>query len=303
MKYQSSFYLLGLSVLLVILPFSHTGGFYAPSSGYIHSINSTNTTVKTNTTVNYTKQNINLSNNYLISLLGENYYSKYVKFSNYNTINNNTIINYNYTLPTNNGTVLEKNNSLFFSSIGKKLSISVIINKNKSISYFGPVKDYYLNITAKQALNTGAKYGFNATIEGIQPIYVNLSKNSYYLVWSLINKTYYYPKLTNTSEYYSKLYKGIYIDIKNGSIVGEFVYSPNKTSQVYLNNITGVAGSFDLFPLSIYNATNKNITQGYNSTVSLQFNPNYSLIEIIFIVAIMIVIIAFILFKYIMHGK
>ncbi len=306
MRYQKSFYLLGLSIFIVILPFSHTGGFYAPSGGYVHGFNISNTTINVNTTVNYTKQNINFSNNYLIGLFGNDYYLKYIKFSSYNTINKTTTVNYNYMLPMKNGTILQDNNSLFSSNntIEKELSIITIVKNNKTLYYFGPNKAYYLNITAKQALNISNKYGFNATLDGIQPIYENYSKNyTYYLVWKVINNTYYYPRLTNTTEYYSKLYKGIYVDINNGSIVGEFLYSPTKTVQSYQNNITGVAGIFSLFPLSIYNSTVQKLPSGYNSTVLLQFNPNYLLIEMVFIVTVIIVIVAFIIFRYLMHHK
>jgi hypothetical protein len=134
--------------------------------------------------------------------------------------------------------------------------------------------------------------------------YIIEQKNyTYYLVWKVINNTYYYPRLTNTTEYYSKLYNGIYVDINNGSIVGEFLYSPTKTVQSYQNNITGVAGIFSLFPLSIYNSTVQKLPSGYNSTVLLQFNPNYLLIEMVFIVTVIIVIVAFIIFRYLMHHK
>ena len=304
MKYQNSFYLLGLSVLLVILPFSHTGGFYAPSGGYVHGFNISNTIIK-NPSVNYTKQNINFSNNYLIGLFGNNYYSKYITFSSYNTLNKTTNVTYNYTVPMQNGTVIESNALSTNNTLGKTLKILITVKNNKTLSYFGPSTAYYLNITAEQALSIGARYGFiNATINGIEPIYKNYSKNySYYLVWKIINNTYYYPKLTNTSEYYSKIYKGIYVDINNGSVVGEFLYNPTKTVHYYSNNITGVADAFSLFPLNVYNSTAQKSPSGYNSTVSLQFNPNYLLIEMIFIIAVIIVIVAFVIFKYVMHGK
>ena len=50
-----------LLFVIPILPFSHTGGFYAPSSGYIQHINSTNTTH-----IPSTFNAINISENYLI---------------------------------------------------------------------------------------------------------------------------------------------------------------------------------------------------------------------------------------------
>ncbi|MGC8479186.1 MAG: hypothetical protein ACP5M9_00755 [Candidatus Micrarchaeia archaeon] len=321
MKKYSLFYSFAIvALVLSVLPFSHSGQFYAPSEGYLHQINITNTSSGNKTVnVNITKLDINASENYLKTLFGESYYSKYINYSEYFIYNGNTSILFNYNVPFINGSVIKPiySGSTEPIQLLRLLNIEVIFGKNNSvISYVGPVKPYFIDITQSEAQKIASEYGFNGTINGIFGVYSNKNNNTnynasernltYYLVWKVVNSTPYYPTIINTSSYYTKLYKGIYIDAQNGSVDGEFFYNPAQIVPLETKTISGVAGSFTLFPINKENSTavnsnnNSNGNQGEYNTI-LYFNPDYAAMVYVGVFAVIIVVLFFVIFRHKMH--
>ena len=328
MKYYTFFSIpIVIALFIQILPFTHNSGFYAPSGGYINHVNVSNTIVSNSNTTNNTMSTANTmeiktAEGFLSNFLGSSYYSMYINYSSSTVINKTAYLYFNYTVPYKNGSTTRV---AYGGSVPLERLLNIMIGistKNNSIRYYQlPIKPYFINITKTQAINKTARYGFSNSTASIEGIYSNNSTNNsskgltinnnnnsyqskYYIVWAVKDGTPLYSNATTTKNYYSKLYKGIYLDAENGSILGEFIYNPSILTTLAENNTVGYSGSFNLFALKNTNQTSSNNTQSTynNSTIKIQFTPNFKLIIIVMFIAVLVVIIAYVIFRYLMHG-
>lgn len=328
MKYYTFFSIpIVIALFIQILPFTHNSGFYAPSGGYINHVNVSNTIVSNSNTTNNTAITANAmeiqnAKGFLSSFLGSSYYNKYINYSSSTVINKTAYIYFNYKVPYRNGSTTEM---VYGGSVPLERILNIVVGistKNNSILYYQlPIKPYFINITKTQAINKTSSYGFSNSTADMEGIYsINKTDNNsealtiknnsnsypskYYIVWAVKDGIPLYSNATTTKNYYLKLYKGIYLDAENGSILGEFIYNPAILTTLNSNNTIGYSGSFNLFVLKNTTKTNSNSTQvvSNNSTIKIQFSPNFKLIIIIMFIAVLIVIIAYVLFRYLMHG-
>ncbi len=324
MKYYTFFSIpIVIALFIQILPFTHSGGFYAPSGGYVNHINVSNTIVPNSNTSNNTMSTANTieiqnAKVFLSDSLGSSYYNKYINYSSSMVINKTAYLYFSYKVPYKNGSVTDV---VYGGSVPLERILDIVVEisiKNNSIlDYQLPVKPYFINITESEAINKTVRYGFSNSTASIEGIYsINNANNTkeliiknnsypskYYIVWAVKDSIPLYSNATTTKNYYSKLYKGLYLDANNGSILGEFIYNPSILTTVVANTV-GYSGSFNLFALKNTSQTYNNNTQTTynNSTVKIQFAPNFKIIIIVMFIAILIVIMAYIIFRYLMHG-
>ncbi len=306
------YYILSIPLFLVlfiqVLPFSHSGGFYAPSSGYIHATNNSNysSVTNNNSIKNVSIMQINSAEQYIANTLGNTYYKKYLKYSGSSIFNNTAEIYFNYSIPFQNGSVTR---AVYETEpLLRILNVIVYVNKNNTvINYFGPIKPYIINTSVADAINISKKYNFsNITQVTLSGVYqTNNTNRGYYIAWSVLNGAGYYQNSNSTADYYNKIYKGLYVDVSNGTVIGEFIYNPTIVTASVQNNQSmdlGYSGAFNLFNIS---KTNKTLvqTQNFNNTQTMTFVPNYDILLWIFLIAGIVVVIAYGVFWYLMHSK
>ena len=218
---------------------------------------------------------INRADNYVKLKLGDDYYSKHVVFesgSSYEECTRNDCkirseVYFKHNIPFD---VVEDPH------LGGILYIIVTLNEDGDVvRYIGPVKPYEFLISKDEAISFAKGYGLvEVTSAGLAPSYVD---DSYELVWAVSsNDISGYGEVLN-----EPLYKGVYVDVDSGEIVGEYNINPMIAIPSSSGGVT--LGEFfdDENPLDEGN---------------FQKSNNFLFVSIIVIVALIIVL--FVLYKF-----
>ncbi|MDE1859316.1 MAG: hypothetical protein KGH67_02200 [Candidatus Micrarchaeota archaeon] len=217
--------------------------------------------VSTNSSyANVSKRTENIAISYLWGKLGQPYYNRYISFNTGTSYGNLSYVYFTYNVPFSNGT--EASGTFGgVSPLARMLGITVTINDSFVTGYVGPSEPYIINISAARALSIAREYGItsgagNATerIEGVVNRNSTLT-SGYAIVWAV----------TSGSPFKGSIYRGIYIDVKSGKAVGEYVYNPQilATQQSY-----GTEGNFSLFYMQNQSIQAQNQTGANNNASS-----------------------------------
>ncbi|MCL5423493.1 MAG: hypothetical protein M1385_00210 [Candidatus Marsarchaeota archaeon] len=234
-------YLVRASFLFVaVILFS----FGVAMAGNAVALNTTNSSQSSNAMLN---NSITLAKNFIISKVGVTYFDNYISYKNIHTITYNgvniTYVYFSYNIPfTTNSTTttgIIVPNLPFL-----KLNTYVGVINNKNVIYFGPSMPYYISISASNASAYAQSHGLS--YNGFTYSYItygyaqNATNQSGYVVVRAI--------LSNKPQYTSGTYLyGMYLNINNNSILGEYRMS---SSVNYYNPVNYILGNFSIFNIN-----------------------------------------------------
>ncbi len=248
-----------ISLLFVAAMFFSVGIAMASSTTTFNTASSSNATLNTS---------IILAKNFIISKVGSAYFDNYMLYTSAHTVTYNginiTYVYFSYNIPftTNSTTVtgIIMPNLPFL-----RLNTYVGIINNKPVTYFGPSMPYYISISASNASAFARSHGLS--YNGLTYSYItygymqNATNQSGYMVVRAI--------LSNKPQYGAGTYLyGMYLNINNNSILGEYRIS---SSANYYNPTNYILGNFSIFNI---NETHQYIA--YNTVTSPKYLGNYS---------------------------
>ncbi len=224
--------------------------FPTPILGNSSTGNATSGSVAGNFTVaNASEQSILAGESYLIGRLGEGYYSSYANYTGgfYSSSTNQTSLFFSYRIPYPNGSTTS---GAFGIAAVRTLGITITLDKgNGVVEYYGPSQPYVIRVPAYNATSTASLYGVANGTASISAAEGNATTASaltgYSVVWAVTGGS----PLANHTAYPNRVYPGLYIDVENGSVVGEYTYNPMIVApQQGMSRAT--LGTFWLFPLN-----------------------------------------------------
>ncbi len=220
---------------------------------------------------NTTAAAISAGKAFLINKLGVQYYDSYILYSFYirGSKTNRTYLYFSYQLPFYNGTKTKgaapENLPLMY-----RLNITLALNSTHSVvNYSGPAKPYFLSVPANEAVSIADAYGVkNGTASLVLAVNASQAVNAiagYSIVWKVLGTT----VLHDQSSYLDSIYPGIYLNVQNGSVLGEYMYNPSVLIP-QLSSSKPVLGVFGLFHITMPGNFSSNTTPsaaGFNSTM------------------------------------
>lgn len=288
---NSTIYVAFLPLLLVaslmFSPNSTASGTSGSSNGFVvgHTVNVSNYTV-----TNANQSQINTAKNYLQGRLGMGYFDSYINYSVGSVYNNIAYLSFSYKIPFSNGTTTS---GVYggVSPVLRLLNIVVEIGPNGNVvAYSGPSIPYVINITKGSAIVMAAQRGILNGTAGIQGALLPnaTSLQGYSVVLAVRSGN---PAYIGGTNYYNRVYKGVYVDVETGSILGEFVYNPAIVTPASSGQLASL-GNFALFPINGTIATST-IGQTNNTAKGASLGVSPRLVFSIIIVLVIIVILGF----------
>ena len=217
---------------------------FAMASNAIALNNTVNGPKSSNVMLN---SSITLAKNFIVSKVGVTYFDNYMSYKNVHTVTYNgvniTYVYFSYNIPfTTNSTTttgIIVPNLPFLA-----LNAYVGIINNTHIVYFGPSMPYYISISSSNASTYAQSHGL--PYNGFIYSYItygyaqNATNQSGYTVVRAI--------LSNKPQYNGGAYLyGMYLNINNNSILGEYRIS---SSANYYNPVNYILGNFSIFNIN-----------------------------------------------------
>lgn len=170
---------------------------------------------------------------YIKLKLGEQYYNQYISFSSGslyeecgdNGCTNRSTVSFTYDIP-----VKEISKTLETAGIGGSPlpwppRISVILNdKNSVMEYRGPSGPYKFLLSADDAIAKARAYGLRNVTYAIMAV-SQLVAGGYDVVWA-VGSDDLVGECRDTGAVHECIYRGVYVDVDNGNVVGEFRINP-----------------------------------------------------------------------------
>lgn len=249
--------------------------------------NSTTTTV-----MNASNATISFASNFIIEKVGSTYFSNYIKYGQGNTYSypNGSVLSvlfYSYSIPFQNGTTTT---GIIRFGRGASLALAgaeVVISNGNVTYYSGPSSPFVVAIGPQSAASAATAYGLvNVTQPYVSAASAPSSGNltGYQVVWAVASGT----KTLGLAKYPKGVFKGVYVNIQNGSVIGQFVINSGLvgSSQYSL----GMLGNYGL-----YNSTPKATATTVAATTAPQSNvpiyaPVYWQLPVFIIVVIIVLL-------------
>lgn len=188
---------------------------------------------------------------YISERLGTQYYAEHVSYVSgfYYSGTGLTYLYFSYSIIPSNVTGIV---GVYGAGLplARLTGITLTLNSSGDVTaYDGPHDPYSIRVSAPEAIAIAGLYGIiNGTAaiaaaespsEAGDPLY------GYSLVWAVTGRS----AIKNATNPYGNVYPGVYIDVVNGSVVGEYTYNPMIVApQQGMSRAT--LGTFWLFPLN-----------------------------------------------------
>lgn len=169
---------------------------------------------------------------YIKEKLGNGYYGEYISFSSGESYEDcfsdgciiRNEVSFDYKVP-----------SEFSSNSRGSINIRITLDKDgKIVNYFGPVKSYQFLTSKDEILTLARNYGLVKLIDA-EIVMSNLEKEGYEIIWAVSSED-----LLEYGEFAKEpIYKGIYVGIESGNILGEYkinsmIQTPSGSSGIVL---------------------------------------------------------------------
>jgi hypothetical protein len=164
---------------------------------------------------------VDISEKYVKQKLGDEYYNKYIVFKSGESYEDCTM----NSCVIRNEISFDYNISFDISRdphLGGPPRIATTLNGNKEVvRYIGPVKPYQFLVSQGMAIELAKSYGFSE-ITNVELSVSSNEENGYEIVWAVSsNDISGYGEVLN-----EPLYRGVYIGIDSGEVLGEYRINP-----------------------------------------------------------------------------